>query len=95
MALWEQENFETLCDIICSIIDKNKMTFYAMNSNNLENWTQRCKEFIKTQIKCENQEVEYAIIQCLLSSKAKEDPNFEPFYFQWVDDIKNKRGLIA
>ena len=95
MSLWEQEYFEELCDIISSIIDKNKMTIFAMKSDNMESWTMKCQHFIKNHIECQNQEIEYAIIQCLLSSKAREDSNFEPFYFNWVEEVKNKGGYIA
>lgn len=94
MSLWKQEHFEVVCDIVNSLIDKTKMTTFAMRSNSLENWTKFCQEFIQTQIECQNQEIEYAIIQCLLSSKAKEDSNFEAFYFNWVDKIKNGGGRI-
>lgn len=95
MNLWKQESFELLCDIVNALIDKNKMTIFAMKSNSLENWTKLCQEFIKTQIECTNLEVEYAIIQCLLSRKAKEDSNFELFYFNWVDKFKNDGGRIV
>ena len=95
MSLWEQEYFEELCDIISSIIDKNKMTIFAMKSDNMKSWTMKCQHFIKNHIECNNHELEYAIIQCLLSSKAREDSNFEPFYFNWVEEVKNKGGYIA
>ena len=95
MSLWKQEHFEVVCEIVNSLIDKTKMTTFAMRSNSLEHWTKFCQEFIQTQVECQNQEIEYAIIQCLLSSKAKEDSNFEAFYFNWVDKIKNDGGRVV
>lgn len=94
MSLFQQENFEILCEIIDTLIDKNKMTAVAMKSNNLEQWTKMCQSFIRNQIECHNQEIEYAVIQCLLSSKAKEDSNFKEFYFKWVEKSGESRGNL-
>lgn len=95
MQLWEQESFEKVCQVVEEIIDKNKMTTFAMKANDFKNWTEFCQQFIRTRLQLPNEEIEYSIIQCLLSSKAKEDTNFETFYFKWVEMIKNKGESIA
>lgn len=87
MDLWQQDKFDELCDVVNSFIDKNKMTMYSSTARDMNEWTDMSIEYIRNYIELErNLELEKSLIQCLLSNKAKEDSNFENFYFKWVED---------
>lgn len=89
MDLWEQDNFDELCNIICSFVDKNKMTMYSSSAIDMNDWSNRSIEYIRNYVDLnKNLEFEKSLIQCLLSSKSKEDENFKEFYFKWVEDNK-------
>lgn len=95
MDLWQQDKFEELCDVANSFIDKNKMTMYSSNAKDMNEWTDRSIEYIRNYIDLErNLELEKSFIQCLLSSKSKEDSNFENFYFKWVEDNRLEGGYF-
>ena len=95
MDLWKQDNFNELCDVVNSFIDKNKMTMYSSSSKDMNEWTNMSIEYIRNYIDLENNiEFEKSLLQCLLSSKSKEDEGFRNFYFKWVEDNRLEGGKM-
>lgn len=96
MDLWKQDNFSELCEVVNSLIDKNKMTMYSSTAKDMNEWTNMSIEYIRSYIDLErNLEYEKSLIQCLLSSKSKEDEGFKDFYFRWVEDNRFEGGNTA
>lgn len=95
MDLWKQDNFNELCEIVNSFIDKNKMTMYSSSAKDMNEWTNMSIEYIRNYIDLEkNIEFEKSLLQCLLSSKSKEDEGFRNFYFKWVEDNRLEGGKM-
>lgn len=95
MDLWNQEHFEELCDVINSFVDKNKMTMYSSTARDMREWTDMSIEYVRNYIELErNLELEKSLLQCLLSSKSKEDENFKNFYFKWVEENRIEGGMV-
>ena len=95
MDLWEQDNFSELCEVVNSFIDKNKMTIYSSSARSMNEWTNISIEYIRSYVDLENNlELEKSLLQCLLSSKAKEDEGFKNFYFKWVEDNRLEGGKM-
>lgn len=91
MDLWNQDKFDELCEVINSFIDKNKMTMYSTRARNMDEWTDMSTEYIRNFVDLnKNIELEKSLLQCLLSSKSKEDEGFKDFYFRWVEDNRVK-----
>lgn len=85
--LWEQDNFDDLCNIVCSFIDKNKLAMYSSKAKDMDDWSNMSIEYIRNYVDLNsNLEFEKSLIQCVLSSKSKEDNNFKEFYFKWVEE---------
>ena len=95
MDLWKQDNFNELCEVVNSFIDKNKMTMYSSSAKDMNEWTNMSIEYIRNYIDLENNiEFEKSLLQCLLSSKSKEDEGFRNFYFKWVEDNRLEGGKM-
>lgn len=93
--LWDQDHFNDLCDVVNSFVDKNKMTMYSSSARNMNEWTTMSIEYIRNYIDLErNLDFEKSLLQCLLSSKSKEDEGFRNFYFKWVEDNRLEGGKI-
>ena len=96
MDLWEQDNFSELCEVVNSFIDKNKMTMYSSSARNMNEWTNMSIEYIRNYIDFEKNIVfENLLLQCLLSSKAREDEGFKNLYFKWCEDKRFEGGQIV
>ena len=95
MDLWKQDNFNELCEVVNLFIDKNKMTMYSSSAKDMNEWTNMSIEYIRNYIDLENNlEFEKSLLQCLLSSKSKEDEGFRNFYFKWVEDNRLEGGKM-
>ena len=95
MDLWKQDNFNELCEVVNLFIDKNKMTMYSSSAKDMNEWTNMSIEYIRNYIDLENSiEFEKSLLQCLLSSKSKEDEGFRNFYFKWVEDNRLEGGKM-
>ena len=95
MDLWNQEHFNDLCDVVNSFVDKNKMTIYSSSARDMNEWTTMSIEYIRNYIDLEeNLEFEKSLLQCLLSSKSKENEGFKNFYFKWVEDNRFEGGRL-
>ena len=95
MDLWKQDKFNELCEVVNSFIDKNKMTMYSSSAKDMNEWTNMSIEYIRNYIDLEkNIEFEKSLLQCLLSSKSKEDEGFRNFYFKWVEDNRLEGGKM-
>ncbi|MDY4575291.1 MAG: ATP-binding protein [Intestinibacter sp.] len=95
MDLWRQDKFDQLCDLINSIIDINKFIMCWDGVKDIDELTSKGIENIRYYIDLdENIEFEKSLIQCMLSSIAKNDNSFKKVYFNWVEANRITRGEL-
>lgn len=91
MEIWQEENFDWLCQSLDELFDRDKMTIYSSDAMNMEEWTRLSLDYLHHFIESDSfMDLNYSLLQCLLSSKAKEDVNFKDFYFAWVDEARKE-----
>lgn len=95
MNVWNEDSFDMLCHIMDCLFDKDKMTLYSSDAVNMEEWTTKSWEYLQNFIENNSLfELNQSLVQCLLSSKAKEDLNFKDFYFKWIDESRKEMTKI-
>nr|WP_211231338.1 ATP-binding protein [Halonatronum saccharophilum] len=94
MELWDKSKFEEVSEMISEFFDTKRLVRFAFDSNDFIDWTDNFKFGLKNYVEINNVELENILVKHLLNNKAKDDEGFKDFYFNWVERVERKGGII-
>lgn len=91
LELWTKNNYELLSKIIYNTINGERILSIAKNANGFDVWNKIVVKTIREIAELnQNEDIETAVIQCLLRAYAAENEEMKNFYFLWVENMKRK-----
>jgi len=89
MDLWQKENISILSNIVNGFINSRILLNYAINTDNLNDWTDKIRIGLRNYIDLdENEKIENTLIKLLLHNFVEENTDMNNFYFKWVEEIE-------
>ncbi|HHT7188629.1 TPA: ATP-binding protein [Bacillus cereus] len=92
---WEQSSFDELSKVVWHLLQGDKLQKYAKHALSFDQYNEKLRLGLKRYIALEeNCELGQSIIQCLLYQHSIEKPAFKDFYFNWVEDARQKERYL-
>lgn len=92
---WEQSSFDELSNVVWNLLHGDKIQKYAKAAMSFDQYNEKLRLALKRYAVLEgNYELEQSIIQCLLYQHSIEKPAFKDFYFNWVEDARQKERYL-
>ncbi|MFJ8234192.1 ATP-binding protein [Ureibacillus sp. NPDC094379] len=80
---WQNENLNTVADVISSFINPNTIVYYSQSAVDIQAFRRRCLQALELHVKFRNTKYYTILTQCLLLAYLKQNKSFQRTYDEW------------
>ncbi|PGR04077.1 helicase HerA domain-containing protein [Priestia megaterium] len=91
---WKQSNYDELSLLVWHLITPEKFIKFAQPEKSFNDYNKRFSKTLNKFVVLENKELEQALMQCILYQYSLEKGALKDFYFNWVEDAREKERVL-